>query len=523
VLGTAIVRRVLAYIGEAAGAYAPGTEQNLRTSCAVFARWCLDHGRASETYPTPPATVAAFIDAIGDRRPVTVHRYVGALNHLHKADGLPEPGRDRAVQLALRRRYRAGGRARHQALGMRFDMRIRLLEAAPHTSAGKRNRAMLAVAYDGLLRASEVGAIKIDDVSFEDDGSARLSIPRSKTDRTGQGAVVYLAPDTVALVRAWMAHASLSEGLLFPSLTTGVPVRPEHLTTAFREMALGAGYPRNVALAVTSHSPRIGAAQDLIAAGLPHVSVMQAGRWRCLQTLQRYAERLPAEQGAVARLARLQADARRTAVQGAASGQVTRAVQHRPLSDPETDEATAWHLAARTVIARRLGLPVRGLALRKFAKDHLISLRQPYFPAALTDSSGTPDSRFMIEAAAVAVCAGPAAYGARRPHHNRQNHTTQDLNLARWLLRPLCEDEEELELTLRVVRHRASRLVTEPLAQSDIASLAKLLLDRRCLSHAALECWLNAAGCRPRKARPMARPHQVPPLKCYALPRGRPA
>ena len=45
---------------------------------------------------------------------------------------------------------------------------------------------------DGMLRVSELAALNTDDVRTEPDGSGRLTISSSKTDRTGAGAVLYL-------------------------------------------------------------------------------------------------------------------------------------------------------------------------------------------------------------------------------------------------------------------------------------------------------------------------------------------
>ncbi len=83
-----------------------------------------------------------------------------------------------------------------------------------------RNKAMLAVAYDTLMRRSELVA-QVDDVELADDGSGTVLVRRSKGDQAGEGAVVYIAPDTVDLVKAWIAGAGIAEGLLFRSVGKG--------------------------------------------------------------------------------------------------------------------------------------------------------------------------------------------------------------------------------------------------------------------------------------------------------------
>ena len=52
---------------------------------------------------------------------------------------------------------------------------------------------------------------------------------------------------------------------------------------------------------VSAHSTRVGAAQDLVAAGFDLPAIQQAGGWKSPVMVARYAERLLAERGAVAR------------------------------------------------------------------------------------------------------------------------------------------------------------------------------------------------------------------------------
>ncbi len=54
--------------------------------------------------------------------------------------------------------------------------------------------------------------------------------------------------------------------------------------------------------AISGHSLRVGMAQDLVASGADLPAVMQAGRWKSPTMPARYAERLLAGRGAVARL-----------------------------------------------------------------------------------------------------------------------------------------------------------------------------------------------------------------------------
>ncbi len=56
----------------------------------------------------------------------------------------------------------------------------------------------------------------------------------------------------------------------------------------------------------SGHPMRVGAAQDMLAAGLEFDEVMQAGNWKSVAMVARYGERLLARRGGARKLAVLQ-------------------------------------------------------------------------------------------------------------------------------------------------------------------------------------------------------------------------
>lgn len=172
-----------------------------------------------------------------------------------------------------------------------------------------RNAALLAVAYDTLLRRSELVSLLIEDLQRGDDASGTILVRRSKGDQEAAGAVKYLAPDTVGHVEAWLAAAGVSHGPLFRPVTKGGrpgsgALENQEVRRLFRDIAAAAGVklPR----APSGHSTRVGAAQDMIAAGLELGEVMQAGSWKTVTMPARHSERLLARRGAARKLATIQ-------------------------------------------------------------------------------------------------------------------------------------------------------------------------------------------------------------------------
>ena len=69
---------------------------------------------------------------------------------------------------------------------------------------------------DVLLRVSEVANLTWDDLTIQADGSSRLNIRRSKTDREGEGAIQFISPTTTkALMRICLQGEKKSERI-FP-------------------------------------------------------------------------------------------------------------------------------------------------------------------------------------------------------------------------------------------------------------------------------------------------------------------
>ena len=81
---------------------------------------------------------------------------------------------------------------------------------------------------------------------------------------------------------------------------------PSRVPRIFKQMARRAGLPPAVVEGLSGHSARVGAAQDMIAAGIELPAILQAGRWKSTAMVNRYGERLLARRSGAAQLARLQ-------------------------------------------------------------------------------------------------------------------------------------------------------------------------------------------------------------------------
>ena len=300
---------VTACVEAVAGAYSRNTVRALRADLARYAAWCGEHGLAA--LPAEALTVAAYIEhASAERAPATVRRYVASIS---VADAGASPGglcQDPKVKHALQRMYHRDGRRQHQVRGIVWPLRQRMVAGAGDRLIDARNRALLGVAYDAMLRRSELVALRVEDLDILANGAGTVLVRRAKTDPEGTGDALYLARDTVASVQEWLVRAGIRGGWLLRSVAKGGRVRgrldTSQVPRIFRSMARRAGLPEDIAASLSGHSARVGAAQDMIAAGIGLPAILQAGRWKTTAMVSRYGERLLPLRSAAAQLARLQ-------------------------------------------------------------------------------------------------------------------------------------------------------------------------------------------------------------------------
>ncbi len=190
---------------------------------------------ARKPYPADPADVAAFLQAQappirvtrgGDfevlktgvtpngepaKRYATLARYLGTLSKLHIDGGHPDPTRDPEV-LAVWRVLRRGLDRPAQKAALGFEHIRQALISLPNDLQGKRDRALLLLAYTLMARRSELVALNVEDFEIHADGSATVSFERLKT---GERATNYLSPEVMAVVGDWLAAAQIEKGAVF--------------------------------------------------------------------------------------------------------------------------------------------------------------------------------------------------------------------------------------------------------------------------------------------------------------------
>lgn len=321
----------------------------LRADLRVFRDWAGTRGLP--TLPAAPETVAAFLRDQGEhgKKAATLARYASSIARAHALANMADPTRAELVRLELKAQRRALGVRQKQAKGLRFRGEVAdplaaagpmgvcveaMLAAAPDTLPGRRDRALLNLAFDTGLRRSELVAVRWGHVEKGSGGAGgqaggRLFVPRSKSDQEGAGAYAYLSARTMAALRAWREAGGMNEGenggAVFRRLhrardkagadvwTVGAGLSAQSVTLIYRAMldtARHAGLLGEIAQAdfehwrqsLTAHSTRVGLTQDLFAAGQDLAGIMQALRWKSPAQPARYAQALAVEANAAAKV-----------------------------------------------------------------------------------------------------------------------------------------------------------------------------------------------------------------------------
>ncbi len=263
--------------------------------------------------PLTDNSLAVYLGSLFEagRSPATASMIVAAVRAQYRLSGEPSPVGEATARVLAGFRRTGAERSRGPATGVQWgqaDAAAAVAANGSKSNHGLRDGAIVAVGSAAMLRVSELSALRWSDI--EADGDHTITLRRSKTDQEGAGVTLYIGEPTVARLEAW--HEALGgiggdtgpDAPVFVRLHKGgqragsEPISATALRAIIARRCANAGVEGRV----SGHSLRIGAAQDLAAAGASLVEMQQAGRWLSPTMPARYARGQLATRGAVARL-----------------------------------------------------------------------------------------------------------------------------------------------------------------------------------------------------------------------------
>lgn len=270
-----------------------------------YTDWCaeLDY----TPLPTHHDTLAQYVTHLADagKAPSTIERAMASILAAHEAANLPKPAtkparaalKDYRTEIATDENGRRVRKARPATI---TKLRAMVATCDPDTLAGARDRALLVLGFATGCRRSEIAALNLTDVAFEEEGVV-VTVRKSKTDKDAHGRQPKLIagnhPETcpIRTLQAWidvLAAKGITTGPLFRRIDRhGNLGRAPHgrgdpqgrltghgVALVVRRAAQRAGV--DSASAFTGHSLRRGFATETYRAGANPLWIAGQGGWQ---------------------------------------------------------------------------------------------------------------------------------------------------------------------------------------------------------------------------------------------------
>jgi|TARA_B110000211_G_scaffold188405_1_gene214230 integrase len=178
----------------------------------------------------------------------------------------------------------------HQAMALTHDLlaviNSKLDESCP---LELRDKVMLNIMFDGLLRASELCALQCKDISFM---KKTFFLAKSKTDKEGQGTYRPLSDTSLKLIERWKSEFNVTDGYLLRSLTPSKNVTERGLqySSVYEAYKRFSGLVNIDDELFTTHSARVGGAVSLAEFNCNLLEIQRAGGWKTATMPARYTE-----------------------------------------------------------------------------------------------------------------------------------------------------------------------------------------------------------------------------------------
>jgi len=293
-LGSLGVLPELAGLPEPEAAYAraaraANTLRGYRSDWADFTTWCTAHD--TNPMPASPSALTGYLVTLAEAgaKVGTLSRRLSSIKFAHASAGHPDPATHPRVMAVWEGIRRVHGAPPEQAAPLMPPLLFDVLAACPVTRTwstttatgqrrrsapradepdllGARDRALLLVGFVGALRRSELAALDMADVAEHPNGLV-LSLPRSKTNQTGEHAELVVLPRAgnpdrcpVVALQRWLELAGITGGPVFRGVTKANRagarrLHPESVTTLVKGALARTGAPTT---GYSGHSLRAG-------------------------------------------------------------------------------------------------------------------------------------------------------------------------------------------------------------------------------------------------------------------------
>lgn len=326
-----LVSALLKDFEEDAENISPKTWASIVNNWRIFNNWCDENN-----YSSLPSTVPVFIKFITDKsvtcKSNSLQVYRWAVKTMHLAAGLPSPTDSIKVKMKMRgiKSSKANnGETISQASPLR-EIHLNELErlwSKSNRLITLRDLALLTVSYETMLRESELARIEFQHLSFNYDGRCVITIPSTKTNKSGEPDMVMLSNRALATLENYLITGGINlrdVGIALDDENKPVPnyvfkklLKSGRFDFKFNSPLSGYSIDKifknahetiranpsiiTSAKSWSGHSARVGACQDLLAAGYSPLEVQQSGRWLSINMVYGYGRAILSSETAMAK------------------------------------------------------------------------------------------------------------------------------------------------------------------------------------------------------------------------------
>lgn len=229
-------------------------------------------------------------------KPDTIRRKLSSISYFIEIAGIYNPIRGSKLfkefvkNLMQNKKYRAVTR---QATPFKISDLEEYNKREPSTLAEIRDKAIINLAFDTMLRASNIIELECADLDMAGNS---VFVAFSKTDKTGKGSYRYVSDYTIEACKAWLKASGIKRGKLFRGVTNTGKVRQRGLSySGLLNIMKSVG--KSVGMEISCHSTRVGAAVSLYENEAHESDIMRQGGWKSIGMVMRYTEQARARKG----------------------------------------------------------------------------------------------------------------------------------------------------------------------------------------------------------------------------------
>ena len=271
------------------GAFSENTLRAYRSDFRKYEYWC-----AIKKQPSLPATaelMAEYVDFMAtENKSATIRRRINSLGTIFRLSKNPDPTKEPEVVLALNRMHRKIGRHQEQATPLTRDILDQLLKQCGSDAKGHRDRVLLLLGYETMRRRSELCNFAFEDLTRVPGRGEAIRLVRSKTDQEGASKLIPISASLHSLIIEWQDRYQL-EGVILRSVdrhgNVGDKLNSGSIGAILNRLQASLGSEaKNCRF--SGHSFRVGAAIDLLEAGVSLETIMLKGGWRSQDNAMNY-------------------------------------------------------------------------------------------------------------------------------------------------------------------------------------------------------------------------------------------